>query len=124
MTLAGELGLDNRTREAAAALAVCELVAGRRADAAALVERVLGHLDAVGLDGAQEAAEICTNCWRVLSGLGDPRAAVALDAGAALLERLAMAIDDPELRNGALQHVPAHVALQAAIASSAHAGGD
>jgi predicted ATPase/class 3 adenylate cyclase len=119
LALADELGLDSRGREAAAALAVCELSVGRRTEAAALVETVLAHLDAPGLMGTQEPSEVCTNCWRVLSGLDDERAGDVLAAGAALLERMSIAIDDPDMRAGALTRVPAQVALRAAIDAEA-----
>jgi predicted ATPase/class 3 adenylate cyclase len=119
LTLADELGLDSRGREAAAALAVCELSAGRPAEAAALVEPLLAHLDAAGLMGAQEPSEVCTNCWQVLTAVGDDRAGDALAAGAALIERMADTIEDPQQRAGALERVPAQVTLREAIDAAA-----
>jgi len=66
---------------------------------------------------------VCTNCWRVLSGLDDERAGDVLAAGAALLERMSIAIDDPDMRAGALTRVPAQVALRAAIVAEGAAQG-
>jgi hypothetical protein len=101
---------------------VCEVSLGRRAESVALAEPVLEHLDAAGLMGAQEPSEVCTNCWRVLSVLGDDRAGDVLAAGATVLERMSTAIDDPDLRAGALARVPAQVALRAAIDAEAAPG--
>jgi hypothetical protein len=88
------------------------------AEAVGLVEHVLDQLDLAVLGGAIAPGDVYLACWRVLSMAGYPRAAAVLEAAGRFLDEVADRIDDPDLRTGFLEKVPAHVELRRLLAAS------
>jgi tetratricopeptide (TPR) repeat protein len=111
LALAEELALPSLARDATAALARCALDTECADEARALVERLIGHLGVADVEGCLQPGEVYRRCWRVLTGLGDPRAADVLEAAGTFLDAIASRIDEDDLREGFLHRVPAHAEL-------------
>lgn len=114
VALSREVGLANLVLEAHAALAVAALRRGDAAEALRLVEDLLQHLGAAGLEGCLRPADVYRNCWRVLAARHDTRTASVLLAAGSYLYDVADRIDEDDLKHGFLQNVPANAELLAA----------
>jgi class 3 adenylate cyclase/tetratricopeptide (TPR) repeat protein len=92
-------------------------VARRRGDldeAVRLVEAAAAELDVEALEAALRPGEVLLARWEILAGVDDHRADQALHAGVQVVQSFAERIDDPELRAGFLDRIPAHARLVAA----------
>jgi tetratricopeptide (TPR) repeat protein len=101
------------------ALIATQLVAkGDREAARTLIEGVVRKLDeGLSTTGLYYPAEPRWLCYQVLAGLGDPRAAAALEQAYQFLHELAAREPDPGERQSFLSAVPLHRAICAAWAT-------
>jgi len=107
--------LSNRAlaAEPQAGLASIALAQGNLVAAQAQVEAILPVLVEQPHAGYNEPFAIYLTCYRVLTALGDERAATLLQQGYDLLQQVAAALDD-ETRHRFLTAVPIHCELVAA----------
>ena len=110
-----EIGEQTMAVESLAGLARAVLQQDDRAAALAVVEEILAHIEAQGLDGAYEPLRIHLTCYQVLRVCADPRASAALARAYRLLHERAGRIGDEALRRSFLENVAAHRALAAAL---------
>lgn len=104
------VGIEGFALEARAAVASTMLAEGRVADAVAVVENLLPHLDGEGLEAAWQPARVGLTCWRVLDAVGDARAAQVREGSRLRLSRRAERIGDDAMAAEYLAR-PAAVAL-------------
>ena len=105
-------GLHLATREPITGLAAVALGRGDLDRATALVEPLLGQLDAEGLSGTVLPGEMLRTCHRILVAAGDPRADSVLAQARAYLREYADGIGDEDLAAGFLA-LPVHRELLA-----------
>lgn len=98
-----------------AKLATAYLAQGKSAAALALADEVWPAVAQTGGSGLPFPIHTIVECFAVFQAHGDGRAADALDMAAAVMERTAVAIDDPEMRASFLNNVPVNRQLQAAL---------
>ena len=84
-------------RECTAGLAAAALAQGDVDEAVSMVEGLLPWLDARGVEGGVDPAQVFVACVRVLDAAGDPRADDARRASRSYLAEMVGRIDDPEL---------------------------
>ena len=107
------LGLRGQIAELAVLQARIARLRGDWREAARLLDAHV-TIDSSALEGAIRPDLLVLGYWEALERAGDPRAAQALSTGLAYLDDFAARIDDPKLRDGFLNHVPAHVRLATA----------
>lgn len=110
--LYAEVGREAGAREAVVGRARVATARGELADAVALLDPVLPHLDRESMFGTELPATMLRGCVEVLRAAGDPRDADVLAAGRALIHATAEEIDDPELRAAYLAIEPNRVLLE------------
>jgi predicted ATPase/DNA-binding SARP family transcriptional activator/Tfp pilus assembly protein PilF len=98
-----------------AKLAQVYLAQGKSAAALALADEVWQAVEPTGGSGLPFPIHTMVECYTVFQACGDGRAGDALHMAAAVMERTAVAIDDPEMRASFLNNVPVNRQLQAAI---------
>ena len=108
---AEQFGLANLALEARAGLARAAVQRNDLGEAMLLIDRLFPDLDPVNLQGCLQPGEVYRTCWQVLNSCHDPRAATVLLAASTYLDETAARIDEDDLRDGFLNHVPAHVEL-------------
>ncbi len=108
LTLYQTRGIQSAVVDAQGGLARTSLAQGDRHGAQRWIEEILPHLvdpKDVGIDGP---FLLYLTGYRVLTELGDPRAATVLQAGALLLQQRAERITDSTLRRCFLENVTTH----------------
>ena len=103
--------------DALAGQACVELAQGQPGRALQHLEGLLSRGAAQGApEGTEEPRRIELTVHQVLRALGDPRAGAWLEHAHARLQATAANIHDPVLRQGLLEHIPAHRQIQTAWA--------
>ncbi len=82
-----------------------------------LIEPVIESLLRGATDGIAEPHRLCYDCYRLLLAFGDDRATELLARAARSLQASAAKINDLELRQAYLEHVPANRQILAALAA-------
>jgi hypothetical protein len=98
-----------------AKLAQVYLAQGKSAAALALADEVWQAVEPTGGSGLPFPIHTMVECYTVFQACGDERAGDALHTAAAVMERTAVDIDDPEMRASFLNNVPVNRQLQAAL---------
>ncbi len=98
-----------------AKLAQVYLAQGKSAAALALADEVWQAVEPTGGSGLPFPIHTMVECYKVFQACGDERAGDALHMAAAVMERTAVSIDDPEMRASFLNHVPVNRQLQVAL---------
>jgi tetratricopeptide (TPR) repeat protein len=98
-----------------AKLAQVYLVQGKSEAALALADEVWQAIEPTGGNGLPCPIQTMVECHKVFQACGDERARDTLRMAAAVMERTAVAIDDPEMRASFLNNVPVNRQLQVAL---------
>jgi tetratricopeptide (TPR) repeat protein len=98
-----------------AKLAQVYLAQSKSAAALALADEVWRAIEPTGGSGLPCPIQTMVECYTVFQACGDERAGDTLRMAAAVMERTAVDIDDPEMRASFLNNVPVNRQLQAAI---------
>lgn len=98
-----------------AKLAQVYLALGKSEAALGLAGEVWQAVEATGGRGLPFPIQTMVECYTVFQAHGDGRAGDALDMAAAVMERTAVAIADPEMRASFLNNVPVNRQLQTAL---------
>jgi tetratricopeptide (TPR) repeat protein len=98
-----------------AKLATAYLAQGKSDAALTLADEVWPAIEPTGGSGLPFPIHTMVECYTVFQAHGDGRAGDALDMAAVVMERTAVAIDDPEMRASFLNNVPVNRQLQAAL---------
>lgn len=114
MGLRRELGRHNLALESQAGLAWTLLARGRRREAQAQVDEILGHVANCTLHGTEDRFRIYLTCYRVLQEGADRRAGEVLARAYAELQAWAGRLADPRQRRSFLAEVASHREILAA----------
>lgn len=104
-----------------AKLATAYLAQGKPDAALALADEVWPAVEPTSGRGLPFPIHTMVECHTVFQACGDERAGDALHMAATVMERTAVAIDDPEMRVSFLNNVPVNRQLQAALQQAAAA---
>jgi predicted ATPase/Flp pilus assembly protein TadD len=98
-----------------AKLATAYLAQGKPDAALTLADKVWPAIEPTGGSGLPFPIHTMVECYTVFQAHGDGRAGDALRMAAAVMERTAVAIEDPEMRASFLNNVPVNRQLQTAL---------
>lgn len=111
LAIQDEFGQNLRAVEAKSGLARSLLALKQTSEALVLVNEVLDYLATNTLQGARQPFLVYLNCFRVLQGNNDPRAASLLREAYLLLQQQADLIENAAWRDSFLHNIQTHQAL-------------